>query len=106
MSRIKRLLEREITENRKLGTDWIYDLKDYVNRFFSRFTQEIDFDYQDDDDLLLLRDTKKLYEQGIDELENYIHTMNYQIELIERIGYDMKETKDRLDRIERKLDKK
>lgn len=104
MSRIKRLLGREVTENRRFEMNWINDLKNYADKIFSKSMQEIDLDYLDDEDLLLLRDTQKLYKQVIEESENYIHTMNYQIELIERICYEMKETKDRLDRIERKLD--
>ncbi len=104
MSRIERLLGKEIIVNRRFEMKWLNDLKNYADKIFSKSMQEIDLDYLDDEDLSLLRDTKKLYKQVIEESENYIQTMNYQIELIERIGYEMKETKDRLDRIERKLD--
>ena len=83
---------------------WINDFKNYADKIFSKSMQEINLDYLDDEDLLLLRDTQKLYKQVIEESENFIHTMNYQIELIEKIDYEMKENKDRLDRIERKLD--
>lgn len=104
MSRIGRLLGREVTEKHRFEMKWINDFKNYADKIFSKSMQEINLDYLDDEDLLLLRDTQKLYKQVIEESENFIHTMNYQIELIEKIDYEMKENKDRLDRIERKLD--
>lgn len=95
-------MSRMTIEYKRFDTNWIGDVKKFFNKIWGRCIADVDLDYMEVEDIKLMQETSKMYKKVLDESEEYVSVMNYQVKLLEDMAYEMRDINDRLKRLEAK----
>ena len=87
-------------EYKRFKTVWVEDVKNFFNKIWRRCMADVDLDYMEVEDIKLLQETSKMYKTILDESEEYVGIMNYQVRLLEDMAYEIRDVNDRLKRLE------
>jgi len=93
-------MSRMTIEYKRFKTDWVEDVKNFFNKIWRRCMADVDLDYMEVEDIKLLQETSKMYKTILDESEEYVGIMNYQVRLLEDMAYEIRDVNDRLKRLE------
>lgn len=104
MSNIK---EVEIMSNIKIeykrfSTKMIDNIRELFNKLWKRSMAEVDLNDMEIEDIQLLKETSKLFKDILNESEDYITVLNYQVKLLEDVADEIRDMNDRLKRLEAK----
>lgn len=92
----------EIRYMRLNCTGLIQKTKDLTGRLFGRLMEESDLECMEMRDLELLKDSMALFNESLREAEKCQEVMNYQTELIECAVRELKELRQKVEKMEEK----
>lgn len=93
-------MSRMTIEYKRFKTDWVDDVKNFFNKIWRHCMADVDLDYMEVEDIKLLQETSKMYKKVLDESQDYVDVMNYQVKLLEDVAYEIRDINDRLKRLE------
>lgn len=89
-------------EYKRFSTKMIDNVRELFNKLWKRSMAEVDLNDIEIEDIQLLKETSKLFKDTLNESEDYITVLNYQVKLLEDVADEIKDMNDRLKRLEAK----
>lgn len=89
-------------EYKRFSTKMIDNIRELFNKLWKRSMAEVDLNDMEIEDIQLLKETSKLFKDTLNESEDYITVLNYQVKLLEDVADEIRDMNDRLKRLEAK----